>query len=154
MITLAEKTIDVARTKLGIKEATGHNDGAFIYKIQMWLGKWMDRQPWCAVFATWCVWEAWRILGGPKPKMIKSASSSQLYRWARDTGNLLDGPEGYCIGLMKGGPTGYKHTFLVNAFGGNYLKGQTWVWGIDGNWKNAVSRTQHAVKDCVFIRIV
>ena len=157
--SLGEVALDVAREHLGKKEATGKNDGPFVAMLQNWIdgaSNWMDRQPWCAAFATWCVYIAAKRLG-LTPKLPKSASSTSLYAWAKKTGNVLPGAQGhYCIGLIKGsggipGKT-HHHTFIANGL--SMTDGQDWVWGIDGNWKNAVSRTQHKIADCDFIRIV
>jgi hypothetical protein len=158
MNELAKVALDIARDNLGKREATGKNDGPFVAMIQRWLDKgagWMERQPWCAAFATWCVHQAAKRLG-VTPSIPRSGSSTSLYQWAAMSGNLLPGPEGICIGLIKGsGGTKFKthhHTFIANAL--HIPQGQGWVWGIDGNWKNAVTRTQHKIKDCDFIRIV
>lgn len=152
-MTLGEMTLVVAREKLGIKEATGKNDGPFIQMVQRWVARgasWLDNQPWCACFATWCVSEAAKRLG-MKAVLPRNASSSSLYRWFKANNFLLAKPEPYCVGLLRGGPTGHRHTFLVG--GPEPIDGE-YVWSIDGNWANAVSRTKHKISECDFGKIV
>ena len=152
-LALAVKTVDLAREDLGQKEATGRNDGSYVRKIQNWLGAFMENQPWCAAFATYKLYQAAKQLG-MKPVLSKSGSSTSIYAEARKKGLLLMGPKPYCIGLLRGngGSPGktHHHTFLV---GGEGAVEADKVWSIDGNYKNAVSRTQHLIKDCDFVEL-
>lgn len=154
MNRLGSEALEVAKAKIGIKEATGKNDGPFILMVQRWVAagsKWLDGQPWCACFATWCIYQAAEKLG-MKPRMPKSASSTSLYAWFKKNGELLTAPEPFCVGLVKGsgGAKGktHHHTFLVESIEGNVVK------GIDGNYRNAVGRSVRLAKDCDFGRIV
>lgn len=148
-MTLGEAAVEVAKTKLGEKEATGKNDGPFVRMLQRWVAagdSWLDGQPWCACFASWCVYQAASKMGS-KPKMPKSASSTSLYAWFKKNGKL-SAPAPGCIGLLKGtgGSSGktHHHTFLVEAIEGEY------VHGIDGNYKNAVGRSKRLAALCDF----
>lgn len=153
-MTLAEETLKFARTKLGEKEATGNNDGPFVVMLDRWLDQgagWMERQPWCATFATWCIYHA-AVKIGATPMIPKLGSSSSIYSWLEKNGLLLAKPYPNCIGLIKdtreSSNKTHHHTFLVEGIDGDFVR------GIDGNWKNAVSETRHAVKDCDFGLII
>lgn len=152
---LAEWTLTIAQSKLGIKEATGHNDGVFVSMLQRWLAKgakWMDGQPWCATFATWCLYQA-AIHIGTTPALKRNGSSSSIYLDAKMKDLLLGYPIVPCIGLMKGdgGTPGktHHHTFIVESVDAKAAV----VHGMDGNWKNAVSRSIHKISDCDFVAI-
>lgn len=152
---LAKLTVEFAQAKLGIKEATGKNDGPFIRMLQRWLAngaKWMDGQPWCAAFATWCVYEAAKKLK-VTPVLKKNGSSTSIYAFARSKGLLLQSPEINCMGLVRGsgGTRGktHHHTFLVEKID----LAQGVVFGIDGNYRNAVSRSVRKIADCDFVAI-
>ena len=153
-LPLAKAAYYLALSELGTKEATGKNDGAFILMLQRWLAlgsKWMDGQPWCAAFATWCVWKAAATLR-IKPILPKNGSSTSLYAFAKKNHLLLTKPVPYCIGLVKGdgGTKGktHHHTFIVEKVG------DLSVYGIDGNYKNAVTRSVRMIKECDFIAVV
>jgi hypothetical protein len=152
---LAQAAYAIAKANLGKREATGRNDGVFVRMIQNWLdgaGSWMDGQPWCAAFATWCVWQAAASLG-IRPYLRRNGSSTSIYAQAKKDGFLLSGPIPFCIGLMRGsgGTRGktHHHTFIVAEV--DYPAGI--VRGIDGNWRNAVSRSTHKIAECDFVAI-
>lgn len=153
---LAELTMSIAVKYLGQKEATGHNDGVFVRMLQRWLARgarWMDGQPWCATFATYCLYRAAGVLH-ILPVLSKNGSSSAIYIDAKKKGVLIGYPIPNCIGLMRGdgGSRGktHHHTFLVQSIDGT----QAVVHGVDGNWQNAVSKTTHKISDCDFVAIV
>ncbi len=154
---LASVTMKIAKEKLGTKELTGHNDGKFVSMIQRWLAKgakWMDNQPWCACFATWCVYQAADILDTGVVVIKPNGSSTSLYAQAKQGGFLLMSPIPNCIGLMRGtgGTKGktHHHTFFVESV--DFKTG--FVRGIDGNWKNAVSHSLHRISECDFVAVV
>lgn len=148
MDALQQRSLQVAKRFVGQREATGRNDGRLPRLVQRWVAagaRWLDGQPWCACFATYCVHTAARELG-VKVRMPASASSSALYRWFVANGARMTVPVAGCVGLIRGGRTGHEHTFLVHAV--NLRAGS--VVGVDGNWKNAVSWTHHRIEDCDF----
>jgi hypothetical protein len=154
-MNLGLEALKIAISKLGIKEATGNNDGVFVVMLQRWLDAgagWMEHQPWCATFATWCIYQAAKPLG-LTPKIPRCGSSTSLYAWGKQNGQLLAAPVPGCIGLMKGsgGTPGktHHHTFLVEQV--HLAEG--YVNGVDGNWRNAVSRTRHLIAECDFLGI-
>jgi hypothetical protein len=150
---LAMMALEVAAENLGKTELTGKNDGAIAKMVQRFVAgtsKWLEGQPWCACFATWCVYEAAKRLKFDKPKLPKSASSTSLYAWFKKMNLLMGNNRDLvgCIGLVKGsgGTAGktHHHTFLVEEVEGNY------VYGIDGNYGNAVKRSKRLISDCDF----
>lgn len=150
---LAKLTMQFAVKKLGERELTGKNDGVFVRMLQRWLAnglKWMDGQPWCATFATWCMYQAAGVLK-ITPILNKNGSSTSIYAEAKKKGMLIAFPIPNCIGLMRGdgGTKGktHHHTFLVQSVD----KAGAVVHGIDGNWKNAVSKSVHKISDCDFV---
>lgn len=148
--SLQEMTLSVAREYLGKKEASGKNDGAFVRLVQLFVAKgsaWLENQPWCVCFVTFCVHQAALILG-EKTQLPREASSARLAKWFKERELLTDKPSERCIGLIKDPKKGFRHTFLVGGIQGDF------VWGIDGNWQNAVTRTQHKIKDCMFGPII
>lgn len=148
-MNLPEKIVEIAKTKLGEKEATGKNDGPFVQMLQRWVAAgetWLDGAPWCACFATWVVYQAAGELG-ITPRMPKSASSTTLFSWFKKNGRLVQDPYPGCIGLVKAKPGSGKthsHTFIVQEYKRDRVR------GIDGNYKNAVSRSHRRREDCDF----
>jgi hypothetical protein len=141
---LEQRALQIAKRLIGQREATGHNDGWLPRLVQRFVAKgaaWLDRQPWCCCFALYCVKTAAKDLGLVSVLPL-TASTSQLYHWYRDKGGLLTHPKPGCIGMVKGGPTGHHHTFLVHDVQGGY------VIGVDGNWRNAVTWTKRRIVDC------
>jgi len=152
---LADWTLRIAKSELGKREATGHNDGPFVNMLQRFVAdgaKWLDGQPWCACFATWCIYQAAEHCQAT-PILKKTASSSSLYSDAKEKGLLLGYPVPPCIGLIRGdgGSLGktHEHTFIVASYDGQAGT----ISGIDGNWRNAVSLTTHNIPDCDFVAI-
>jgi hypothetical protein len=152
---LQQRTLQVAKRWVGERE-TGVNrgkKGGIIQTAQLWFGNWMVGQPWCAAFATYCIFKAAKELGVKNP-FIKSASSSAIYAWAKKTGRLLNGPEPGCIGLVVAGRNAAKgksheHTFLVHNIDGDE------VVTIEGNWSNKVrwNRRKKAAANLDWVRI-
>lgn len=153
MTELQSTTLRVAKSKLELKEALGRNDGPFPRFLQRWAAKgyaWLDNQPWCVMFVTWCIWEAARGLGSTS-LIPERASSSRLYAWYRKTNRLLKVPVDGCVGMVrKGRRTGsersggltHTHTFLVHTVRGGM------VIGVDGNYRNAVGWSARPIGDC------
>jgi hypothetical protein len=147
--SLADAALKIALANVGQKEATGNNDGAFVNMVQEFVGgKPEDGAPWCACFRSWCMAQA------GKPVTPKSDSSTWLYGYAEKNGLLLSNPVPGCTGLVKGngGSAGksHHHTFAVISI--NLEQGV--IDTVDGNWGNAVSKTQHRIKDCDFMACV
>lgn len=146
MTPLAQKALQIAKAKVGQREATGRNDGPFVRLLQRWAAKggvWLDNQPWCVMYATWAVWEAARVLGTTS-LIPERASSSRLYAWAKKHGRLLKRPVDGCIGLVRRGGAGdqdgsanrgktHIHCFLVHT-----VEPSGRLVTLEGNWRNSV----------------
>lgn len=164
LTTWEQRTLQFAKDKLGQREATGHNDGKLPHLVQRFIAAgaaWLDNQPWCACFAIWCIYQAAGALK-LKPSIPKTASSSALYAWYRHVWHgLLEQPHPGCVGMVRGGRTGHRHTFLVHdvedRLGRSVLRGTLdpaavgpacFVVGVDGNLKNAVGWSRRPVSAC------
>lgn len=67
-----EKIIEVARSQLGYKEGTNNDT-----KYGAWYG--MNRQPWCAMFVSWCAEQA-GALGAIIPKFAYVPNAVNYYK--------------------------------------------------------------------------
>lgn len=150
MTELQQRTLQVAKRYLKVTEdPPGSNRGRVVDQFGAFFGRWMLGQPWCAAFATWAIYRAGHELG-VTPMMPRSASSSELYRWAVRTKNLLPFPQTGCLGLVIGGPTGHSHTCLIHAV----EDGGRVVLSVDGNWRNRVTWVRRPVAALHYVRIV
>ncbi len=158
---LAVRTLELAEMayRAGVKEEPpGSNRGKWVDVYQKWVigmrhFPWRLGFAWCATFATFKVYQAAAELH-IKPQMPASASSSELYAWAKRTGNLLAHPEANCLGLVRAGPhaapgKSHEHTYLVESVGTD-----GYTTSIDGNWGQAVSKAHHRISGSDFARIV
>lgn len=151
---LQQRTLQVAKSLVGKREATGRNDGWIARLVQRYVAKgaaWLDGQPWCVCWCVYCVHTAASQLGEPS-SLPFTASSSELYRWYRRRGKLLKQPIPGCIGMVRrghatgsdGGSAGktHTHTFLVHEV----RDGR--VIGVDGNYRNAVGWSDRPISAC------
>jgi hypothetical protein len=127
--TLALRALEVARTQLGVREATGHNDGAAVesYLRSVGLGK---GYAWCASFVYWCYSQAAKalVVGNPLTQ-----TGGVLDHWARTRGQKVSVPQVGDIFIMDFGE-GKGHTGLVKEVRGSM------VVTIEGNTNDANSR--------------
>jgi len=147
---LEQRTLGVAKRLLGKREATGRNDGWIARLCQRFVDpglSWLENAPWCVCFALYCCHTAARELGGAS-RLPKVASTSLLFRWFQERGLLLDRPKPGCIGMVRGGKTGHRHTFLVHDVHGDR------VIGVDGNYRNAVAWSSRPASACDYGPIV
>lgn len=157
MTSLQQLALDIAISNIGRREATGHNDGPFVRMLQLLAvdgGHNMEGEPWCAMFATYCIRQAAAELG-LSIKVKLSPSSTYIYSCAKQDGLLLAVPVAGCIGLIRA-PAGsgktHDHTFFVEAT--SELVKPLVVFSIDGNWCNQVKQTVHLIDKCDFVSIV
>lgn len=90
------------------------NRGEVVDTIQLHAAGWRG-YPWCVAFADWVVDIAFRRLMLNSPFDI-GVSSSRLVRKAREHARLITDPDQVKPGdlfVLKGGPTGYRHTGIV-----------------------------------------
>ena len=81
---------------------------------------------------------------GIKSRLPMTASTSQLYRWYKRNGLLLREPKAGCVGMLRGGATGHRHTFLVPAVEDGLMV------TVEGNWRNRVMWNRRPVEGCDF----
>lgn len=156
MTELAQRSLQVAKVHLGQQELKGMQNhgqpGGIIQRVQRWIGAWAEGQPWCVMFALWCIHHAAATLG-TSSILPKTASSSTLYAWMKRRNLLLSGPVSGCIGFVRGGRTGHSHTFLVHEVRRGPDGAPRRVVGVDGNWKNAVSWSERIASACDYGKI-
>lgn len=153
---LADMSLKIAQFFKGYKESTGNNDGplcglldCFIVGSFNSLG-WMQSQPWCAAFASFCIYLASAALG-ITCHFPKSAASTEIWAWAVAGGYTLPKPIPGCVGLLKasaGSGKTHDHTFRVTAVNSNGS-----VSSFDGNWSNAAGATTHPIDLCDFVMV-
>lgn len=154
MTPLAKRTIEILNSLLGLKEATGNNDGPFLNFLQERCARAigmdvhaMDKEPWCVMLGTWAIQEAALALQTPHQIPI-FVGVDAVYDWAVANKKVLACPVPGCIGLLKNASGGWEHYFTVrnvNADGS--------LDGIDGNWSNSVCLTSHDPASCAFVEL-
>ena len=96
--TLGLRALEIARSQLGVREATGRNDGDvatyFDGATRRVLGRelptgWQSGWDWCAAFASWCGWRA-AAPGGCSPPHGRRIAVWELVRDARELGRWDD----------------------------------------------------------------
>lgn len=102
---LQRRTLQFAKSFVGAREDLGPNRGTRIERIQLWFGRWMLGQPWCAAFVVYSCELAAKDLGLPRT-LPKYASCSLIYAWAKKHGRLLAKPEPGCVFLVRAGGSG------------------------------------------------
>ncbi len=110
MSKLSNKIITVAGNELGVREATGKNDGVSVesYLKSVGLGKGYS---WCMAFVYWCAKNAAAELGLKNP--LKQ-TGGVLDEWQSGRGTHIVTPEPGSIFIMDfGGGTG--HTGIVTG---------------------------------------
>ena len=108
MIALA-----IAYDAVGAAEVGGENKGAIVRAVMA--GHDGKAYQWCAGFVTQCYIDAFRYLHISDPFWAcdNRFSSSALYRWACKYNKLTGEPRNGDVLLVRGGPTGHKHTAMV-----------------------------------------
>lgn len=149
--TLGLRALDVARTQLGVREATGRNDGSQIAQYfegatrttngrELATG-WLPGWDWCAAFASWCGWRAGGL--GESPPHGRRIAVWELVKDARMLGRFDE------VAAWGRGPRP-GDLVIWRRSGDPRLEGQTghvsrcvsWdgrtLWTIGGNEENRV----------------
>lgn len=104
--------MNIAGTQVGVREATGHNDGAAVekYLASVGLGKGYS---WCMAFVYWCCKQAAATAGVPNP--LKD-TGGVLDEWNSGRGQHItpDQIQAGDIGIMDFGG-GHGHTFFITG---------------------------------------
>lgn len=158
MTPLQQRTLVVAKRYIGASEDLGPNRGTVIQRFQLWYGRWMLGQSWCVAFAIYAVDVAAKELKVPNP-LLKTASSSALYLWAKQQGRLLREPEPGCVFVVRRGGDGdsdgrrdagksHIHTGLVHD-----VEPDGRLLTLEGNRGDAVRWARRGQAGLDFIRI-
>lgn len=127
-LTQRTSVLNIARSQLGIREATGKNDGA---AVEAYLNYTANRkgEPWCASFISWVYGKA----GFSQPK---TAWSPALFPVAKQTINPLPAD---VFGIYYFKLRRIAHCGLIEAVKGN------WVKTIEGNTNAESAREGNGV---------
>lgn len=110
---LGQKAWEIGRSQIGVKEKPlGSNAGPQVneYLKSVGLGPGFF---WCVAFTYWCYQEASKKLSVPNPT-LRTASSSDLYAWAKKNGRLVRRPKRGDIFVVRGGERTHYHTGMVD----------------------------------------
>lgn len=150
MTELQQRTLIVAKRHLGVKEEGGANRGPVVEKILQFVHL-AKGNPWCAASAVYFAHTAAKEIG-ETCHLPKTGSTSALFRWARDTGNLLPAAAPGCLVLVEGDAygTGFVHTALCH----DVEDGGKTLLCVEGNLANRVKWNRRPGAGCRFARIV
>ena len=143
------KAIDVAIKEIGVKEATGKNDGIPAQRYSRG-----DALPWCASFLLYCfdfadedlaIWDTGKGPGiGPKSDFWKLRSVEAMEEYMKERGCWF----GWNITPRRNDVIFFATRGRSDAGAGRHVgiveqvKG-AWVYTIEGNVGNKVSRQKH-----------
>lgn len=153
---LASKSVEIARTKIGVEEVPrGSNRGPDV-DIFLREGGGLDPSKgayaWCASFCSWAIIEAGKALG-IQPQFKRSARALGLLEVNKSL--VIDAPTENCIAVMDHGG-GKGHAFFVTGVNGdnmNTLEGNSDALTGSRTGGSVVVRTRLA-SDCAgFIAI-
>lgn len=151
--------VRVAMSQLGVREATGRNDGAAVARFFEGCARriggverptgWVSGWDWCAAFASWCVHVALALPVGAVVPVGRRIAVRELVEDARACGRLRGRdyrpqPGDLYIGARGGGDPlrgGTGHVRIVVE------PGATGYVGVGGNEHNAVTRASHRYDD-------
>lgn len=133
---LRARIVEIAGAEIGVREATGHNDGARVEEYLAYTG--LDKgHAWCAAFVSWCYGQAGR-------SAPRNAWSPALFPMARryTDGQIRQGSvqPADLFGIYNAKLGRIDHVGLVRKRAGN------WLLTIEGNVDNRVlSKRRSAV---------
>lgn len=117
-------TIHIAKSQIGYKEgktAAGRPNNDQKYSDQLPGFAWSDKQPWCATWAQWCLWQT----GVSVPEGARSAGCANSVAAYKKAGRFAEYPgKGFQVFY---GPNGGTHTGLVWDFDDEF------IYTIEGN---------------------
>ena len=140
------RTIDVALTQLGVKEATGHNDGVPAVRYNRG-----DEVNWCAAFVEYC------NAHSDDPKLATTDKDYYAQRrvqtmedetkrrgWWLPPETVPQPNDVVFFGDRGGSDPGVgRHVGIVETVTTNPLVMPPLFTSIEGNWGNAVQRVKH-----------
>lgn len=123
MLSENERVLDIACLQLGVREATGHNDGPEVEKYLAYTGN-RKGEPWCASFVSW-------VFGQAGLKQPRTAWSPALFPYNRRVNGAA---KANVFGIYFADKGRIAHVGLVA-----WQKG-SWLYTIEGNTNVAGSR--------------
>ncbi|MHA4893291.1 C40 family peptidase [Pedobacter sp. PWIIR3] len=136
--TRHDKVLAIARSQLGVREKTGHNDGAAVEGFLNYVG-FKKGNPWCAAFVSWCFWKA----GYSAPRTAWSPSLFPKERLVQvgvgDSGLRRDDEKGLVIGIYFPELKRIAHCGLLERMQGDFCQ------SIEGNTNSQSSREGNGV---------
>jgi len=138
----------VYRAEVGVREATGRNDGPRVAEYLRYCGL-GEGYEWCAAFVSWCYGQA----GYPEPRNAWAAALFPSGRtvWRAGEGWLVAGGEGTAIGGQQprsGDVFGIYGTAKKRIGHCGFVDGWdgTWCITVEGNVNNSVVRKRRPVR--------
>lgn len=116
------RLVQTARLQVGVREATGHNDGKMIETYLLYTGL-PKGNPWCAAFLSW-------VFGANGYRLPRTAWSPDLFPGKRLTKEVKPGN---IYGLYSNIKRRIVHCGIMDKADGD------WIVGIEGNTNNAGS---------------
>lgn len=128
-LTDAQKVLAVARGEMGVREATGNNDGPRVEAYLASTGN-VKGEPYCASFVYWCGKTA---LGDRNPYPRSAWSPDMVAGGTKDVESARPGATGSIYSSEKGR---VAHTFLIRKVEGNFTltnEGNTKIDAVSGS---------------------
>ena len=126
------KIISFAKSTIGIKEATGRNDGKEVEEILKSVGLEKSGAPWCAAYVVWVGDSALGRDRNPYPRSAWSPDFVKKPNWDRGRGRLPTEADTFGIYFQSLKRVG--HTGLIERVSGDF------AITIEGNTNNGGSR--------------
>lgn len=119
----ALSVLEIATSQIGVREATGKNDGEQVEKYLKYTGN-RKGEPWCASFVSW-------VFGQAGFKQPRTAWSPALFPYSRMVNSAA---KARVFGIYFANKGRIAHAGLVESRKGN------WLYTIEGNTNMAGSR--------------
>ena len=122
--------VDIARSAIGQREASGHNDGVFVDQCLQTVGLEGTGSPWCAAFDRWCYDQA--KFHSIAPRSALAADWVHAPTWKQGHGQTPLPGDTFGIYFPRMG--GVHHTGLIEKWE------KSFATTIEGNTNDAGSR--------------
>ena len=119
-MTPQERLVEVAGWYIGVREATGHNDGVNVEEFQKAVDGKASGESWCCCFVQFCVKAVCQDMG---VSTTLFQSEHCLTMWGQSSNRVIDGESvqpGYIVVWQHAGTTN-GHTGIVTAVDGEQI---------------------------------
>lgn len=130
--------LDIARAEIGVREATGRNDGARVGEYLRYTGL-GEGHEWCAAFVSWCFGQ----IGLPEPR---TPWSPALFPVARQPDQVAYARPGDVFGIWVREKGRIGHVGLIEYGPGAADGSASWCITIEGNNQDAVRRVRRPIR--------